>query len=340
MRKAFDQNVSRAKPRVRLGAFAAEVRRLESESPEVPPPEAVEPETVVPPPRKAEANGRAGALRALVEREEPPRVAVPAEAPEVTARVVPPPAPLPVAAPPPSEFEVPRDMAAPPPTRAERNGQDVGARRERLKERLKAVRENPRPEPLPATSAQAGMLAVERIAYLQQEVTQLKGANLSLTQELETARRVAEKATEESRTRMEEATRLASEMEARANLLSELERELGALEGERDEALLALQDARQAIDLGNRERETLRQEIAERQKSLEETLSEEERMAGELEFAQSETASLRRSLDALQAERQMLERQVKDLSAERAELLEARRALESVHRALSHAAAR
>jgi len=42
----------------------------------------------------------------------------------------------------------------------------------------------------------------------------------------------------------------------------------------------------------------------------------------------------------LSAERDTLARQVADLTAERAELLEARKALESVHRALTEAARR
>ena len=50
--------------------------------------------------------------------------------------------------------------------------------------------------------------------------------------------------------------------------------------------------------------------------------------------------SCSRSVDALSAERDTLARQVADLTAERAELLEARKALESVHRALTEAARR
>src|SRR5690606_29911396 len=84
---------------------------------------------------------------------------------------------------------------------------DVDARRERLKERLKAVRENPRPEPLPPTVGEAGVRAVARIGTLQGELHRLKALNLTLTQDLESARRQSEKATEEARLRMEEAQR-------------------------------------------------------------------------------------------------------------------------------------
>jgi hypothetical protein len=217
---------------------------------------------------------------------------------------------------------------------------DPASRRERLKERLKAVRENPRPEPLPPSVAQAGVLAVERIASLQTELYKIKSLNLALTQDLEGARRQAEKATEEARARMDEARRLSGETESRSKLLSELERELSVLEGERDEALLSLQEARQALLVSDQEKEILKQEISQRDQSLADSLTEEERLAGELEEMQAETSSLRKSLEVLGAEREMLARQVADLTTERAELLEARRALESVHRALSQAMSR
>ncbi|HZH78287.1 MAG TPA: extensin-like protein, partial [Archangium sp.] len=161
---------------------------------------------------------------------------------------------------------------------------DSSARRERLKERLKAVRENP----------------------------------LHRTQ----------------------ARRLATDMEGRVKLLGDLERELAALEGERDEALLSLQEARQAMQAAAQERTTLEEAVAEAKRALADSLSEEERLAGELELAKDDASALRRAVDTLQGERDVLAQQVASLTAERAELLEARKALEAVHRALSHAAMR
>ncbi len=235
---------------------------------------------------------------------------------------------------PPTEVEVQRP--APP----RDDAQDAAARRERLKARLKAVRENPRPEPLPATVAEAGQRAVERITHLQAELVKVKALNLSLTQDLEVARRQAEKATEEARLRMDEARRLSSEMEGRVKLLADLERELAALEGERDEALLSLQETRQALQAAAKEREALEEEVARGKQSLVDSLAEEERLAGELESAKDESTSLHRAVEALQGERDVLAQQVASLTAERAELLEARKALESVHRALSQATMR
>ncbi|GMU00723.1 hypothetical protein KH5H1_48430 [Corallococcus caeni] len=240
---------------------------------------------------------------------------------------------------------VARQEAAPAPVEVQtpappREELDSESRRERLKARLKAVRENPRPEPLPATVAEAGQRAVERITHLQAELTKVKALNLTLTQDLEVARRQAEKATEEARLRMDEARRLSAEMEGRVKLLADLERELAALEGERDEALLSLQESRQALQAAAKEHEALEQVVTKGKLALADSLAEEERLAVELEGAKDESASLRRAVETLQGERDVLAQQVASLTAERAELLEARKALESVHRALSQATVR
>jgi len=271
-------------------------------------------------------------------------------------RVEPPPAPVARQAAPMHVPATPAVVAAPAPTRNHAEAPatvtevqapsapnapaefEPGERRERLRERLRAVRENPRPEPLPETVAEAGVLAVERISALQSELTKSRTMNLALAQDLEAARRQAERATEEARLRMDEARRLSSEMEGRVKLLSDLERELESLESERNEALLALQDSRQSLEAGANDRLTLQNELLKRETDLNESLAEEERLASELEVSQETMAGLRRAADALKGERDTLARQVGDLTRERAELLEARKALEAVHRALSQAA--
>jgi DNA repair exonuclease SbcCD ATPase subunit len=299
MKKAFDQNVSRAKPRLRLGGVGDNV------------------DASIGP----EGNGEVEiAHDSALGTELKPRIEPVANGQTSSEPM-------------PAGREPARAAAAP-------AGMDPRARRERLKARLKAAREDPRPEPLPPTVAEAGVLAVERISTLQTELAKVKALNLTLTQDLEGARRQAEKATEEARLRMDEARRLASEMDARVALLSEMEKELASLEAERDEALLALQEARQTIEAASREREELKGEIAKREQALSDSLAEEERIADELENARSDAAGLRRSMEAMTTERDTLARQVSELTTERTELLEARKALEAVHRALSQAAAR
>ena len=139
---------------------------------------------------------------------------------------------------------------------------------------------------------------------------------------------------------MDEAKRLSSEMEGRVTLLSELERELESLEGERNESLLALQESRQVLELRERENHGLVETVAKKDQEISDSLAEEERLAAELEVAQETMGALRRGSDALKGERDTLARQVSELTRERAELLEARKALEAVHRALSSASLR
>lgn len=346
MKKAFDANVSRARPRVRLGLLGESTEALTEAAVEsiaervaaevsvhARPTPPVATSSVVPDlaeqirARATEARApKATAYEALQKALEPAGArSVPERATQVTA----------AAAPPPQVVEV---QTAPPPQVMDEV--DAGERRDRLKERLKAVRENPRPEPLPDTVAEAGVLAVERISALQTELVKVRAVNLALTQDLEGARRQAERATEEARLRMDEARRLSSEMEGRVKLLTDLERELGSLEGERNEALLALQESRQQLDARESEKDALKSEITRQKQALAESLSEEERLASELEASYEAASALRRSTDALRVERDTLARQVSDLTRERAELLEARKALEAVHRALSQAVSR
>lgn len=394
MKKAFDQNVSRARPRLRLGALMTAVEEAQQEAAEevAPPAARAEPPVRAEPPPEADGESLTRAVKARAEQARAPKPsavqalqaaihtppAIAQEAEAIVARAT--------AAVLGEEFEEARvereearvdrgdsrvdrgdsrvERGDP---RVEREDSPVAAahhvapaevievqtppsphdhedppevRRERLRERLKAVRENPRPEPLPPTVAEAGVLAVERIATLQTELHKVKALNLALTQDLEGARRQAEKATEEARLRMEESRRLSQEMEGRVKLLADLERELAALEGERDEALLALQESRQGLFAADEEKAKLQQEIAQRDEALAESLAEEERLCAELEMAREQSDGLRRSVSALTSERDTLARQVSELTRERAELLEARKALEAVHRALSQAVAR
>lgn len=393
MKKAFDANVSRAKPRVRLGAMIGAGEAAVSDSVSLAAVEAIAAQvardenadlTAAVRARQFAHTSRVTATEALQQALDGPtgkaQVDEPGEGAELVERVI---VDFDTAVPAQSRFEVASmrnevdlddvltagssgaaqksgDVASAPraiPSRVRNHAEapstvtevqapsapteaEPAERRERLRERLRAVRENPRPEPLPETVAEAGVLAVERISALQSELTKSRAMNLALAQDLEAARRQAERATEEARLRMDEARRLSSEMEGRVRLLSDLERELESLESERNEALLALQESRQALDAGATDKASLQNELLKRETDLNESLAEEERLASELESAQEAMSGLRRAADALKGERDTLARQVSDLTRERAELLEARKALEAVHRALSQAALR
>lgn len=361
MKKAFDANVSRAKPRLRLGALMASENDASTVATMV---ESLAQQVAFEPMEAATADSgelglalkaraqarssRVSATEALQEAIAAPAVQAPqaraeeswAPAPEAPPFSAPPASLIQSPEAPRAHMEVPplvtEVQTAPPPETEPAPAE----RRERLRQRLKAVRENPRPEPLPDTVAEAGVLAVERISLLQTELAKARAMNLALAQDLEAARRQAERATEEARLRTDEAKRLSTEMEGRVTLLSELERELESLEAERNEALLALQGSRQSLELREREKAELLEKLAQKDEEISDSIAEEERLAAELEQAQETMDSLRRGSAALKGERDTLARQVSDLTSERAELLEARKALEAVHRALSTAAMR
>jgi len=346
MKKAFDANVSRARPRLRFAAAgslgAPDPQSLDGV-------EAIAAQVV----HARRATAEELLHEALSDQDTSTCAPAPVTTPTTTPMTTPTPTPVAAEAtgvesfpahesawgavaqaePPPELVEV---QTPPPPEPVV----DQGARRERLKSRLRAVRENPRPEPLPDTVAAAGHLAVERISTLQSELTKAREHNLALTQDLEAARRQAERATEEARLRMDEAKRLAAEMETRAALLTELEQELEALEAERNEALIAVQDSRLRSEGQEKEKLELTQALAAKDQEVDECLAEEERLAAELQATRQTAATLRRSTEILTQERDTLARQVTDLTRERTELLEARRALEAVHRALSSATLR
>ena len=218
MKKAFEANVSRAKPRVRLGAMMAEGGAASVETIDATPAAMVEAlaqrvaaEPVIPDlaqvmkhrqESRVERPAAAEVLRQAIEEEAPAPVEYARAAPAPHVERAPPQPHAPVeytrpAPPPMATIEAPAEevevQAEPPPQVLEDRTE---ARRERLKERLKAVRENPRPDPLPETVAEAGVLAVERISALQTEVAKARALNLTLTQDLEATRRQAERATE------------------------------------------------------------------------------------------------------------------------------------------------
>ncbi|MBQ4334094.1 MAG: hypothetical protein IJC63_01880, partial [Myxococcaceae bacterium] len=84
----------------------------------------------------------------------------------------------------------------------------------------------------------------------------------------------------------------------------------------------------------------LESKIAAREAELAETLSEEERLAADLEFQMEAQRRTEKALRAVEEERDDLARQVEELTRERADLIESQRALDEIHRALADARSR
>jgi chromosome segregation ATPase len=320
MRKAFDDNVSRSKPRLRLGAFTATVEQPAEASAQ-----------------PAHAGPVAGApvhpieetiaqIAATVAHLPPPEPVV-----EVTRPATP--APSPKA----QITEALQAKAIAP----EQLSLDPKARRERLKERLKAATAPVSPsQPTPSTPAEARSSALSLIAELRAQLEDAGKLNAALSKDLEQARGELARAAEEAKSRTAEANRMVSEVAERSKLIDELKGEMESLEAERDDALVELRNARAAVDQLQKARAELDQKLSAREAELADTLSEEERLAGELEGKVAELRKSENALQALTAERDALSKQVTELTRERTALTESQRALDEIHRALAEARSR
>ncbi len=290
MRKAFDANVSRAKPKLRLGTLMTPELSPESEQEHLAPVETLS-------------------------------------------------APAPAPSPAPPSLLAPSLSA--PPSSPPADALDPRERRERLKERLKAATARAIPaQPTPNSPGEARTSALSLISELRAQLEETTTLNQALSQDLATTRAELGRATEEARSRTEEANRMAAEVETRARLVEELGQELSSLEAERDDALTMLRAARAQGEIMASCASELEHKLVEARNELAETLSEEERIAGELELRNEELRSATRALGALTEERDGLAREVAELSRERASLLESQSALDEIHRALAEARSR
>ncbi len=354
MRKAFDANVPKIRPRLRLGALASGAPAAVEEdapaeldaTPSTPPlAAAAAPSPALAPElhRSPEAIGAEAAAIAQrvaqiaheVATEHPMRLE-PSPAPR--AYLPEPLEPRPARAVSASSAQLRERAPEPIPERA---ALDPKERRERLKERLKAA--TARVEPAPATPSsptEARASALALVAQLQQELVDTRALNTALEKDLEQARQELGRAAQEAHDSTDEARRMAVEVQSRAALVDELGKELESLEAERDDALVGLRSARMEMDRQIGERQQLSAQLTSVQAELAETLTEEERLAAELEDRVGELKRSEAALQTLTSERDALARQVGELTRERAGLLDSRKALDEIHRALAEARGR
>lgn len=353
MRKAFDANVPKLKPRLKLGGAAA-VGEAVAEQVEAPAEAPVAPAPVA---------------ATLVAAAAPPAAA---RAPAPASAATPTPAPTPTSPPPSTERasanhpslspagegrgEASAQASAPATVRAKVQEQaqaqvelpevvsDVLSRRERLEKIKRKVAEAARPQPkihpVPADPARAAESVLGLVRDLELELVRAREREEALRGDLEDARRELGRAAAEGRTAVERLATTEKELEEKRSVLGELLGEMQALEEERDEsvrraqALAALDEERAKLleDLGRRAEEEAKIR-AEREDEVD-RLSEELRLAG------TEGARLRAAVGDLARERDQLGADLDRARGERDELAEAKKALEAVHSALAQARAR
>ncbi|MGC4121362.1 MAG: hypothetical protein QM765_43655 [Myxococcales bacterium] len=356
MRKAFDANVSRSKPRLRLGAMTstgvidpaqdalspeaeqalamvehatAQANSLDHAALPAPTPTATT-ATVAP------ATVQEKITAHLAQTVEAPQAPVAAPV-EPRAAVEPPPAVVTetVEAPKPQQRIMEAKVAEPPPAL------DSKERREKLKERLKAATAKVEPsQPTPQSPAEARTSALSLIAQLRQQLEDSQKMATALGKDLDQTRAELARAAEEARARTSEATRMAEEVAQRAKLIEELGKEMSSLETERDDTLVQLQGARAQLEQQVGAKKDLEEKLAAREAELAETLTEEERLAAELESRNAELRQAQQTIAGLSEEREKLSKQVTDLTRERTDLLDSQKALDEIHRALAEARVR
>lgn len=346
MRKAFDANVSRAKPRLRLGALTSTgVIDPAQEALAHPAQQAlamVEHAT-------AQANGHDphGPATATVEAPVPAatvqekiaaHLAQAGEEPK--AALAPPPQVATETVEAPKRQRIMEAKVAEPPAPVER-AIDSRERREKLKERLKAATAKVEPsQPTPQSPAEARTSALSLIAQLRAQLEDSQTMAAALGKDLDQTRADLARAAEEARARTSEAARMAEEVAQRAKLIEELGKEMASLEGERDDTLVQLQTARAQLEQQVAAKKDLEGKLASREAELAETLTEEERLAAELENRNAELRAAQQAIAGLSEEREKLSKQVGDLTRERSDLLDSQKALDEIHRALAEARVR
>ena len=221
---------------------------------------------------------------------------------------------------------------------------DVTSRRERL-EKIKrrvaeAARPRPRVEPPPETPGRAAESALGLVRDLESQLSRSRDVEEALRADLEAVRAELSRGAAEVRSHAERLSEAERQVEEKRQVLAELLGEMGALEEERDraveraQALAALDEERQAV------LDALSGRVDAAEKARDATREEAARLAEDLDARAAEGARLRAALAEVTRERDDLAREVDKVRRERDELSDARRALEQVHQALATARSR
>jgi len=221
---------------------------------------------------------------------------------------------------------------------------DLEARRERLDKIKRRVAEAAQPrrrtEPAPGDPSRAAEQVLGLARDLETELASAREREVALRSDLDATRSELARTAAEGRETLARAAAVEVELEERRAVLGDLLAELTALEAERDEALRRAQ-AMAGID---EERARLLEEVSRRADEeaagRSERAAEVERLTEELRDAGADAARLRGALAETARERDGLAAELESLKRDREQLHAAKRALEQVHSALSQARAR
>jgi chromosome segregation ATPase len=350
MRKAFDANVPKLKPRLRTTAIVM------PESPQEKQTDGAQLFTITPPPETVVR------MPVVETKPDPEPVSGPvpnenrvsftaAEAPEAETESDPQKEKI-------LEFPTKLEAASVPGTAVRRNpaslspkpapenpaAGDAGARRERL-EKVKrkvaeAARTEARIEPVPEDPAQAAESVLGLVSDLEGRLSRTRDLEKALRSDLTEAKNELARAATEGRAAAERLVQAEAQLDEKRKILEEMLVEMNALEEERDQTVRRVQ----LLTAQDEERQKLLDDVERRcagtEKALSESQAEEERLSRELDESLADSAQLRAVLSEVTRDRDALARTVEHLTRERDELTDAKKALEKVHQALAQARAR
>jgi DNA repair exonuclease SbcCD ATPase subunit len=341
MRKAFDANVPKLKPRLKTTAFVMphDSQEAHNAAPHATAAASASDSIAAP----AESTSAAQVVEQLPVAATPQIHTVEASMPLVAESAPEKILEFPARSQAPHEQE-PLEAATDHPVQASAPVQDAEARRERL-EKVKrkvaqAARTEVRIEPVPENPIQAAESVLVLVGDLEKQLERSREMEKALRHDLSLAKTELARAANESRTAVERLGLVEEQLEEKRTILEEMLVEMAALEEERDQAVRRVQ----TLAAQGEERQRLLGEAvqsrAEMEKSLAESKAREERLSREIDDCLTENAQLRAVLSEITHERDSLARDVDGLTRERNDLLDAKKALEKVHQALAQARAR
>jgi chromosome segregation ATPase len=214
-------------------------------------------------------------------------------------------------------------------------------RLEKIKRRVaEAARPAPRHALVPGDPARAAESVLSLVGELESEVSRAREREEALRTDLDVARAELSRAAAEGRSATERLTAAEKELQEKRSVLTELLAEMEALEQERDEAVRRAQALSSLDEERARILEDVTRKADEEAKLRADREAEVERLGEELRTSAADGARLRTAVGELARERDQLAGELDRIRSERDDLASAKRALEQVHAALAQARAK
>jgi chromosome segregation ATPase len=214
-------------------------------------------------------------------------------------------------------------------------------RLEKIKRRVaEAARPAPRHAPVPGDPARAAESVLSLVGELESEVSRAREREEALRTDLDGVRTELSRAAAEGRSATERLTAAEKELQEKRSVLTELLAEMEALAQERDEAVRRAQALSSLDEERARILEDVTRKADEEAKLRADREAEVERLGEELRTSAADGARLRTAVGELARERDQLAGELDRIRSERDDLASAKRALEQVHAALAQARAK